>query len=710
MDIEPFQNVTFALAVLLIAGFLVARLGKLLRLPSVTGYILAGLVLGPSGIGLITADAIGDRLAHFTQIALMLIAFGIGEHLEIRRLKYMFKSIGLIGLCETSGAFLFVGVGTFFIASITLSETTGWTVGNLTILALLLGAVSVATAPATTLHVMRELKATGPLTSTLMAVVAIDDGLAIIFFGVSVTIAHHFLSGVGSFIGAIGASLFEIFLSILSGAITGFILDFTAKKLKRRGEILTVGLAVLLLCGETARLFHFSPLLAGMAAGFVIVNRDRRDVRMFRVLNAFEPPILVLFFTLAGAHLHLKSLAIAGWIGLAYFLLRALGKIVGANAGSRVAAAPAAVQKFLGLALMPQAGVAIGLIFLIQSDSGLNIFSSIITPVVLSGVVLSELLGPLCAKFAVERAGESAVGEKRFFLLPPDHQFDVRVRKTEIVRLVPWKWGGLCNYENPNGTVIIGGSHTGTIAALSRVATLLANYHRAEPLVVRVISEESRRAENEQKNIQERLFKLAAKEVESLEGNLHFESIHAKTVPEGIVQCAHKNKSCGIIVGHPQRKANEYHRVVESVAKAAGCPLIVARFVGELHTERILVPVIEFEDLVVIQSLICSLAKVGNHTILLLRLMSSTSSIETQSSEKERMQEWIEDMDLTSMVKHKVLPSDALLESIIKESEDHNLLVMAAEESQGLPRLFFGSLSEDVARNCRKSMLMVYSP
>ena len=215
MDIEPFQNVTFALAVLLIAGFLFARLGKLLRLPSVTGYILAGLVIGPSGIGLITEDAIGDRLEHFTQIALMLIAFGIGEHLEIKRLKYMFKSIGLIGLCETSGAFLFVGIGTFFIASITLAGTTGWTAGNLAILALLLGAVSVATAPAATLHVMRELKAAGPLTSTLMAVVAIDDGLAIIFFGVAVTVAHHFLSGTGSIIGAVGASLFEIFLSIL---------------------------------------------------------------------------------------------------------------------------------------------------------------------------------------------------------------------------------------------------------------------------------------------------------------------------------------------------------------------------------------------------------------------------------------------------------------------------------------------------------------
>ncbi len=416
------------LAILLVAGFLVARLGQLIRLPSVTGYIFAGLLLGPSGIGLITNEAMGNRLEHFTQIALMLIAFGIGEHLEVRRLKYLFKSIGLIGLCETSSAFLFVGVGSFFVACATFAGNPEWAMSDLVVLALLLGAVSVATAPAATLHVMRELKAVGPLTSTLMAVVAVDDGLAIIFFGIAITVAHHVLSGAGSLAGAIVASIGEIFLSLLSGVITGFLIDLTVKKVKSRGEMLTVGLALLLLCGEIARAFHFSPLLAGMAAGFIIINRDRRDVRVFRTLNAFDPPLLVLFFTLAGAHLHVSSLAIAGWIGLTYFILRALGKIIGANVGSRLAAAPFAVRKFLGLALMPQAGVAIGLIFFIQSDSGLNMYSSIITPVVLSGVVLSELIGPLCAKFAVEKAGESTINTIKFHETPHNHKFDVRVK------------------------------------------------------------------------------------------------------------------------------------------------------------------------------------------------------------------------------------------------------------------------------------------
>ncbi len=704
------HDVTFALAILLVAGFLTAKLGQLLRLPSVTGYILAGLLLGPSGVGLITKDVMGSQLEHFTQIALMLIAFGIGEHLELKRLKYMMKSIGLIGLCETSGAFLLVLTGTFFVARATYHGDPLWTISNLFVLALLLAAVSVATAPAATLHVMRELKAKGPLTSTLMAVVAVDDALAIMFFGVAISFAHHVLGGAGSIVAAVGESLLEIFLSLLSGVITGFILEFSVKNLRHRGEMLTLGLAMLLLCGETARLFHFSPLLAGMAAGFVIINRDRRDVRVFNVLHSFEPPILVLFFTLAGAHLHFISLAVAGWIGLSYFLLRCLGKIAGAYTGSRIAATPVTVRRFLGIALIPQAGVAIGLIFLIQSDPRLTLFSEVITPVVLAGVVLSELMGPLCAKFAVERAGEITPVGRKYQEIPPNHTFDVRINKPEIVTLVPWVWEQLTIPENSTGTVIIGGSHIQTVSALSRIAALIANYHQALPLAVRVVSEESKRTSGEQKLIQEKLFKAAEKEIQGLGTRLDFEVVQAKAVPDGIVEIARKNRSFGIVVGHPQRKVNEYHRVVEKVANQAGCPVIVARFVGELHTERILVPIIDHEDLTAIESVLCSLAAIGHHNILLLRLVPSGASREALISEKKELERWTEKADLASVVNFKVDSSEALLESIIKESDHHDLLLMAAEASQGLPRLFFGSLSEDVARNCNKSMLVVYSP
>jgi Kef-type K+ transport system membrane component KefB len=403
------QGVTLALALLIGAGFMMAKLGQFFRLPSVTGYICAGLLLGPSGLNLVKVADLGPKLEHFTQIALMLIAFGIGEHLEMKRLRHIMKSVGLIGLFETSGAFLLVALGTFMVARMTNIGEAGWVMKDYLVLAILLGAVSVATAPAATLHVMRELKATGPFTSTLMAVVAVDDGLAIIFFSMAVTAAHHIVGGgTETILSAVAGSFAEITCSLLMGVMAGLLIDFVVNKLKDRGEMLTAGLMILLLCGEGTRLLNFSPLLAGMAAGFTIVNQDRRDVRVFRTINAFEPPIYVLFFTLAGAHLHISALATAGWIGLVYFLLRSLGKFFGANIGALLAEAPSHVRRYLGLALVPQAGVAIGLIFLIEGDAGINEYSSVIIPAVLAAVVLSELSGPVCARVAVEKTGEAA--------------------------------------------------------------------------------------------------------------------------------------------------------------------------------------------------------------------------------------------------------------------------------------------------------------
>ena len=185
------------------------------------------------------------------------------------------------------------------------------------ILAILLGAVAVATAPAAVLHVVREMGAKGPLTSTLMAVVAVDDGIAIMIFGMTMSVAHQLINpGAVSGLEAFTFCFAEIIFSLAIGVLTGLLIDFVLNKLHNRGEMLTGGLALLLLCGETTRFFHLSPLLAGMAAGFTIINRAERDVRLFRAINAFEPPIYVLFFTLAGVHLNLSALQLAGWIGL----------------------------------------------------------------------------------------------------------------------------------------------------------------------------------------------------------------------------------------------------------------------------------------------------------------------------------------------------------------------------------------------------------
>ncbi|NOQ45387.1 MAG: hypothetical protein GQ559_01730, partial [Desulfobulbaceae bacterium] len=183
------NEATFGIAVLLAAGLLFAKLVQMIRLPSVTGFILAGLVLGPSCFGLVTMDTVGHKLDHFTQMALMLIAFGIGEHIELRRLGDVARDVMYIGVVQAVGAFVLVAAGTFYTAELVTGPETG-SIDNL-ILALLLGAVAVATAPAAILHVVRELDARGPLTSTLLAVVAVDDGIAIMIFGMRVSATHQ---------------------------------------------------------------------------------------------------------------------------------------------------------------------------------------------------------------------------------------------------------------------------------------------------------------------------------------------------------------------------------------------------------------------------------------------------------------------------------------------------------------------------------------
>ena len=366
------METTLALALLMGAGLLGARIARLVRLPSVTGFICTGLLLGPSGLNLIAHEQIKDT-GHFTDIALMLIAFGIGEHLDWRHLKKSIRSVGYIGVLESSGACLFVALGTFGVAWMTQIGPGGWGVLEYVCLAALLGGVATATAPAATVHVMRELRASGPLTRTLMAVVALDDGLAIIVFGVVLAVVST-VSGAagGSLFLAVGHGFGDALGSVMIGIICGLLIDIIVHRLKRRGEMLTAGLALILLGGEGSRLLGLeSPLLVGMAAGFTIVNRDRRDVRVFRAINDFEPPIYALFFTLAGAHLDVGALVAAGAVGITYAVLRVAGKMCGAYVGATLSDSLDTVRKYLGFALVPQAGVAIGLILTIQANEAL---------------------------------------------------------------------------------------------------------------------------------------------------------------------------------------------------------------------------------------------------------------------------------------------------------------------------------------------------
>ncbi len=615
------EQVTLAFAILLGTGLFLAHLGKFFKLPSVTGYILAGILLGPSGLKLVTSSIIDEKLAHFTEIALMLIAFGIGEHIEFKEVKKVLKSVSFIGLAETTGAFILVGLSCYYLAIWTGTGQEGWQKKEYFSMALLLAAISIATAPAATLLVMRELGARGPLTSTLITVIAIDNGIAIMFFGLAMATVGNIISHTdSSFIHTLAISLRDIGFSLLLGIITGLTIDFVLHKLRHKGEMLSAGLALLLLCGESARLLGLSPLLAGMAAGCAIVNRDKRDMRLFRALHDFEPPIYILFFTLAGAHLHLSSLRHAGWVGLAYFFFRIVGKITGAWVGAHLAKSSVLVQRYIGFALTPQAGVAIGLIFLISANPKLAAFAEIVTPIVLTGVVLSELIGPLLTRYAVIQAGEASILTNDTAALGCEglssKECKIKLSSPAGISITPWVWQKLTPPPQPDGVVLFGASHEKTVRGLARLATIFAHHLQAEPMSVRVI-----RPKLVIKDVN-KLFALETAEVASMGYSLRKNLVQYNDVALGISNQVYNNKTKCLVLGYPiEGTIQGFQKVVEQVGENVACPVVVVKFYGILHTERILVPLVSMDQLDEVSGVVKALSKVGEHSITLLRLL-----------------------------------------------------------------------------------------
>ena len=700
------MEITLLLALILIAGFLAAKAGQAFRLPSVTGFIAAGVFLGPSGFKVITSEAISNQLGHFTQIALMLIAFGIGEHLELKRLQVTAKTVLSICLADAIVSFILVGGGIFIAAWLTSALGAEWHRKDYMVLAIILATVSIATAPGTILCITRECRAVGSMTTTLLQVVAVNNGLAIVLFGVALVLARQVVGADQTILGTLLVIVAKISFSLLLGITTGLIIDFVIHRLQDRGEMLTAGLALLLLSGETARLLKFSPLLVGIAIGFTIVNRDRRDVRLFRTLNAFEPPIYVLFFTLAGAHLDFSALTIAGWLGLIYFLLRLTTKAAGAYLGGTLAGASHMIRKNLGLALIPQAGVAIGLVFLINGDPDLHMYAAILTPTVLVGVLFAELVGPAFTKYALERSGEAAPSDGAAGAEPLKTR-DFLLEEAREAKLVPWSWDKLTPPPAFKGTVVFGVSHQNTVNGLARMATLLAHHFQAQPLAVRINTATdpvpSRIATTE-------LFDYAAEEVRSLGYTLHTSEARAESVAQGIIAAAREKEAHTVLLGYPfQRTEHSFNRIVEEVSSAVTCPLIIVRFAGILHTERILVPIVNSADLETVGDTLCSLAHVGKHSLTLLRLLSAdVLDLEAADYEK-KLHNWAASKKLP-FAQCIVMKTEARLETIITEAQTHDLLIMAVSEGFGIKKMLLGSLADDVADNCQRPMLIVHRP
>jgi len=372
----------------ILLGLLGGKLSHRIKIPRVTGYMLTGLIFGPSVLGLISATTL-DNIQMINEIALGLILFAIGGEIELTHLKSMGRKVVFIALAESLGAFLLVFSAT---AAIT---------GDLE-LAALLGSISIATAPGVTLLVIREYAARGPLTDTLLAVVAINNVLCLVGFRIIYSVyslAH------GDTLGAVAFSLFkELVLSVVIGVAVAALITFWEKKIDDLSELLLVIIGGLLLAIGLAKTIGISQLMVCLIIGALTNNLSLMHRLVYPELRQTEMPFYIAFFVLSGASLHLGSLANLGLLGTAYLISRPLGKYLGAFVAGKKLGAEPAVTTNLGWALVPQAGVAIGLVIAVKQSY--PEMGNVINTVILSSVIIFEGIGPFLTELALGRAKE----------------------------------------------------------------------------------------------------------------------------------------------------------------------------------------------------------------------------------------------------------------------------------------------------------------
>ena len=390
-------------------AFYVGRLARLARLPSLVGYMFVGVILGPSILHLFDEVSM-ERLSFITEIALGFVAFSIGSELNMSALKRLGGGIISIILAESFGAFFIVVLAVYALTR------------DLP-LALIFGSMAPASAPAGTVAVIHECKAKGSLTTTLYAVVGFDDGLAIIIFGFAAALAKNLLiteaSGAAEgILGALLAPAKEIGLSFVVGGIAGLVFYRLVRKLQSAREILIVVFGVILICTGLSIRWHLSLILTNMVVGFVLANARHESLlhRVTAPLLEVMPLLFVLFFCLAGAHLQLSALPALGAVGIVYVLARSVGLIGGARIGALFGHVEDKVKKYVGLGILSQAGVAIGLSLIVKHEftqldarynapHALAIGTSVLATITAT-CIFFEIIGPILTKVALKRAGE----------------------------------------------------------------------------------------------------------------------------------------------------------------------------------------------------------------------------------------------------------------------------------------------------------------
>ncbi len=399
------MNLVLALGIIIIAGFLGGLAAGKLKFPRVTGYIVIGVLLSPSLLNIIHAETVGN-LDIITDITLGFIAYLIGGSLRIESLRGLGKSITWITLFQSLGAWFLVALFLAILGHLVIPGQTFWQFYFP--IALIIGAISCATAPAATMAIISEYKARGPLTTTLLAVVALDDAIGIIAFAIAAGICQPLVGGVNSpsFYQMLGVPFLHIVESAAIGIVFGVALTYISRLARTRELLLVVVFGVIMLCVGLTSYLGISSILASMVVGFIIVNKVKRK-EMFLVVEEIEDVFFAMFFVLAGLHFDLSVLKVAGMLALLIVLTRCMGKYFGARVGAMISHAPDNVKKYLGFALLPKAGVTIGLALIAALK--FPTFGTVLLNAVLASTIINELIAPPLTKYAISKAGESNI-------------------------------------------------------------------------------------------------------------------------------------------------------------------------------------------------------------------------------------------------------------------------------------------------------------
>lgn len=411
-------NILFKICIVLLVGIIGGRIAHIFKLPNVSGYLVAGLFLGPSFFKLISSQDI-NSFSIINDLALAAIAFSIGSEFVIKDMLKLGKSIVIITIAEVIGAIVLVFSLMFFVFKQPFAFS------------IIIASMSAATAPAATLLVIRQYKADGPLTRTILPVVALDDVFGIIAFGIALSLARmHVGQEKYSIINMIGGPFLEIGGSLLLGVALGLVLVAFAKRSKGKDELQGISLVAIGIATGLSNVLGFSPLLTCIVMGTTLVNMYHKSTRVFESVNDFISPIYILFFTLAGASLNLKTLSAVGLLGLSYIVSRAGGKMIGAWIGAKSVKADPAVTKYLGLGLLPQGGISIGLMVLVNQH--LPQYSEAIGTIIMFSVLVYEVSGPIFAKIAIEKAGEINGVEKKV-----KSKSKIKIKEKQKLNIIP---------------------------------------------------------------------------------------------------------------------------------------------------------------------------------------------------------------------------------------------------------------------------------